>query len=85
MSKNIELPETVKFTVNGIPKVQCVAAVMFGTHYLLNMGTCQINLEKKPQVNVEYLPHAARVSINDGAIWFDVDGQTAAEIEQLFR
>lgn len=81
----MELPKTVNFTIPGHPNVQCVAAVMFETKYLLNMGTCHINFDEKPKLIVEYLPHSARVIINDGAIWFDVDGQSAAEIENLFE
>lgn len=80
----MELPKTVNFTIHGYPNVQCVAAIYFQSKYLLNMGTCLINFDKKPKVTVEYLPHSARILINDGEIWFDVDGQSAAEIERLF-
>lgn len=85
MPEKIELPETVNFTVDGLSGVKCVAAVMFKTKYLLNMGTCIINFADKPKVSVEYLPHSARLSFNDGAVWFDVDGQAAAQIEKLFE
>lgn len=80
--KDLEMPDTVNFTCFG---VKCVAAVMFKTKYFLNMGTCCINLDDKPKVQIEYLPHSARVMINDGAIWFDVDGDAAAQIEKLFE
>lgn len=80
-NKQIEPAETVNFNVGG---VKCVAAVMFKSQYLLNMGTCTLNFPAKPKVSVEYLPHSARLIFNDGAIWFDVDGHTAAQIEKLF-
>lgn len=82
MSKNIqEFPDVVNFQSYG---VECVAAVMFGTKYLLNMGTCLINFPQKPKVTIEYLPHSARISFNDGQVWLDIDGESAAKIEHLF-
>ena len=77
----LEMPETVKFTSNG---VDCIAIVMFGTEYSFNMKTCQLNFKEKPNLQIEYLPHASRVSINDGEVWFDTDELSAAKIEQLF-
>lgn len=77
-----EIPtlDTVVFQSNGI---QCVAFVAFGERGL-NMHSCQINLGKKPKVNIEYLPTCTRIMINDGAVWFDVEGQDAVDIESLF-
>jgi hypothetical protein len=77
----MDMPETVKFESNGI---SCIAAVAFGTHYSLNMNACQINFKEKPKVHIEFFPHAARVQLNDGAVWFDTDEVSAAKIEQLF-
>lgn len=48
------------------------------------MKTCVASFEQRPSINIEYLPTGARVSIKDGAIWFDTDGDSAARIEALF-
>lgn len=78
----IPMPETVKFQSNGN---ECIAVVAFGTEYSLNMVSCFINFKGKPKVQIEYLPHATRVQINDGQLWFDTDEVSAARIEQLFE
>jgi hexokinase len=75
------LPEVVKFIAGG---VECVAFILFD-HYGLNMRTCLVNFKEKPTTNIEYLPDRARVTINDGQLWFDTTEQSAAEIEYLFE
>jgi len=79
-SEKLPMPETVKFVSE---RSLCVAFVL-NEVYGLNMRSCQINLEGKPQVNIEYLPDRTRVLINGGNIWFDTDEQSATEIEALF-
>ena len=79
MNDNV-MPETVKF-MSG--EVECIAAVMFGCKCLLNMGTCLINLNEKPDVEIGDLPF--RVSVNGGAIWFDTNEESALEIVALFK
>lgn len=77
----MDMPETVEFESDGI---KCIAAVAFGSYYSLNMRACQINFKQKPKVHIEFFLHAARIQINDGAVWFDTDEISAAKIEQLF-
>lgn len=75
------LPEVVEFECEGIT---CRAYVSFG-QCGLNMRLCHINLGESPKVNIEYLPDRTRVIVNDGMIWFDTSGQSAAAIENLFQ
>lgn len=81
MSTDSEMMKTVTFTANGC---ECVAYVAFGKQYGVNFHSCMLHLgEHKPAVHIEYVPHAARVKIND-AVWFDCHPDEAAEIEALF-
>lgn len=74
-------PAVVDFVVN---EIRCKAFVAFDMRSL-NMRSCLINLGKSPKVAIEYLPGFSRVTINDGALWFDTTEQSAAEIEALFE
>jgi hypothetical protein len=76
------LPQTVEFKSDG---KTCIAGILFGGAYMLNMATCVINFDQKPAVQIEYLPHGTRILINGGKLWFDTSEQSAAEIEYLFQ
>lgn len=78
---SVPMPEVVEFTSEGVKGKAFVVFDMRG----LNIKPCTINFEGIPTVDVEYLPTGCRVSINNGAVWFDTSEQSAAEIEYLFK
>ncbi|TBW57421.1 hypothetical protein EZI54_07115 [Marinobacter halodurans] len=80
--ENIEMPEVVTFDSGG---QECKAFVVFGQTFGLNMRVCQLMFEEAPSVAIEYIPGAARVRLNNGLVWFDTDGDSAAAIEALFQ
>jgi len=49
------------------------------------MRTCVVNYQTRPDIQLEYLPSGTRVLINNGDMWFDTDGDSAAAIEELFQ
>lgn len=81
-SNELGMPEVVSFKANGFP---CKAYCLFGQDYGLNMGSAVINFRSQPKVSLEYLPHAARVTLDEGLVWFDTDSDSAAAIESLFQ
>src|SRR5690554_2249848 len=74
-------PNSIEFTAEG---VKCIA-FRLGSLYGLNMRTCVVNYQTRPDIQLEYLPSGTRVLINNGDMWFDTDGDSAAAIEELFQ
>ena len=77
--------QVVSFTKNGN---RYIVAWLFGSHsdILLRAGAVTINLDAaQDSIALTPLPHAMRVSINGGKIWFDTDDVTASEIELMFE
>lgn len=81
MNDQAEMPEVVIFTSQG---VECRAFVAFD-NYGLNMRSCQVMFRQRPSVDIMDLPDATRVRINNGEVWFDTSGDSAAAIKALFE
>lgn len=79
------LKQTVNFSSNG---VNYAVVWLFDSQpdILFRAGAVSINLDATVDtITLEPLPHAMRVSINAGRIWFDTDDITASQIELMFE
>lgn len=76
----------IKFVDFNVSGIECKAYITLGK-FGLNMRTCMIKFDVKPDVLIEILPddNGWRCNFNKGDTWFDVQNESEAEsIRELF-